>query len=284
MAIRDLLLPLLSYPNATSADAIRKCVAIGAHFNARITALSFELDVPAPPGPFLDTFTVDDRVTTAPAERQISKSNAERGLEAFKTSAEVSSVAHDLVCKLATVEQASEELIGQARLRDLTMVPIKNHDGGQENLIERLIFESGRPVLIFNEQSCTQLSNSFDHVAIAWDHSAQAARAIADALPFLKCAKSVRIFMIADDRAKTKAASGEELVKHLDAHGVSASFDMPRTDGSSIGSAINDFVKSNKIDLLVMGAYRHSRLREFILGGATYTILGNPPCWVMMSH
>jgi len=50
------------------------------------------------------------------------------------------------------------------------------------------------------------------------------------------------------------------------------------------GNAMKAYVKSHQTDLLVMGAYRHSRLQEFIMGGATYAVLGHPPCWVMMSH
>ncbi|MFX5207057.1 hypothetical protein ABTC99_20570, partial [Acinetobacter baumannii] len=80
----------------------------------------------------------------------------------------------------ATAEDAAALIVRKARLMDITLLPIKPHDGPQEMLIESLIFNSGRPVLLFDEQSSSQVPNSFDHVAIAWDHSAQAARAVAD--------------------------------------------------------------------------------------------------------
>ena len=57
-----------------------------------------------------------------------------------------------------------------------------------------------------------------------------------------------------------------------------------KIDGSSVGKVFEAYVKANAIDLLVMGAYRHSRLNEIIWGGATKTVIGRPPCWVMMSH
>ena len=60
--------------------------------------------------------------------------------------------------------------------------------------------------------------------------------------------------------------------------------DVKKTDQHSIGSFMESYVASRDIDLLVMGAYGHSRLREFVLGGATRSILTNPPCWVMLSH
>ena len=84
-------------------------------------------------------------------------------------------------------------------MSDLSLVAVKDYDGGQEKLIESLLFELGRPLLLFSEQSVSKLSNSFDHVAIAWDHSAQAARAVGDALPLLQRAKVVHILTAADN-------------------------------------------------------------------------------------
>ena len=78
--------------------------------------------------------------------------------------------------------------------------------------------------------------------------------------------------------------SGAALVSHLAEHGVKASFATVKINGSSVGKVFEAYVKANGIDLLVMGAYRHSRLNEFVWGGATKTIIGRPPCWVMMSH
>ena len=88
----------------------------------------------------------------------------------------------------------------------------------------------------------------------------------------------------ADEATSAQRESGASLVKHLAQHGIKAGFDMPTIGGSSIGKVLEANVNANNMDLLVMGAYRHSRLREFVMGGATYTILGHPPCWVLMSH
>ena len=85
-------------------------------------------------------------------------------------------------------------------------------------------------------------------------------------------------------RIPPKMESGAALVSHLAEHGVKASFATVKINGSSVGKVFEAYVKANGIDLLVMGAYRHSRLNEFVWGGATKTIIGRPPCWVMMSH
>jgi nucleotide-binding universal stress UspA family protein len=78
--------------------------------------------------------------------------------------------------------------------------------------------------------------------------------------------------------------SGTALVDHLAEHGIKSSFETVRIGGSSVGKVLGAYVRSNRIDLLVMGAYRHSRLSETIWGGATKTVIGQPPCWVMMSR
>jgi nucleotide-binding universal stress UspA family protein len=100
----------------------------------------------------------------------------------------------------------------------------------------------------------------------------------------LQAAATVRIITATDGKTPEEMQSGAALVGHLAEHGVKASFEAVKIDGSSIGKVFEAFVNANAIDLLVMGAYRHSRLNEIVWGGATKTVIGRPPCWVMMSH
>ena len=74
------------------------------------------------------------------------------------------------------------------------------------------------------------------------------------------------------------------MIRHLAEHSITATFEMVRIGGSSIGKVLEAEVKARGADLLVMGAYGHSRLSEWVWGGATKTIIGQPPCWVLMSH
>jgi nucleotide-binding universal stress UspA family protein len=285
MAIKDMFLPLVSYPNPTTTAAIEKGVAIASHLGADISATSVELAIPAPAGPFTGAFVPEGLAPVEEAgEHQKSLVNSRQMLEAFEVAAKSSKVAYTRAIAPCSAEDLGAMLVHQSRLNDLSLIAIRDHDGGQEKLIETLLFESGRPVLLFPEQSAGKLSNSFDHVAIAWDHSAQSARAVGDALLLLQSAKVVRVVTATDNRSPSLAESGEALVGHLAKHGVGASFEMLKIDGSSVGKVLEAYVKANNIDLLVMGAYRHSRLREFVMGGATYTVLGRPPCWVLMAH
>lgn len=284
MAIRDILFPLMSYPNATTNEAIEEGVAIGKHLGAKVTAITVEIDVRRPPGPHTGALTPDDPVLLETVEHATSRSNSERMIAAFEAAAGAANIAHDRTVRRSEAKGVAGIMVQSARLKDLTLVAIKAHDGAQESVVEKLIFESGRPMLIFPEDSTKPLPNAFECISIAWDGSAQAARAVADAMPLLQEAATVRIITASDEGSAAEAASGKALVKHLAEHGVKATFEMPRIDGSSVGKILEAFVDTNKIDLLVMGAFRHSRLRELVLGGATYTILGHPPCRVLMSH
>ena len=119
---------------------------------------------------------------------------------------------------------------------------------------------------------------------IAWDHSARAARAVGDALPVLQAAASVRVVTVADEKTDAIVQSEAALVDHLREHGVHASFEAAKSRGSSIGKVLGNWANSHGMDAIVMGAYHHSRLNEIVWGGVTTTVIGEPPCWVMISH
>lgn len=282
MAIKDILLPLATYPKPMGTTALEKCVAIGKYIGARISAI--EMIVLTPATPYAETFILNDLSTGEAAESQKLLHLAEERLQAFENSALSSQVAHEKKLVSCATEDATSVLIESARLKDLTLVAIRAYDDPQEKFIEALIFESGRPMLIFSEELADSLPNSFDHVAIAWDHSRHAARAVADALPLLQNAKIIRVFAVTDNRTAAELESGAALTRHLAEHGIKATFETIKSGGNSVGTVMEAYVKTNNVDLLVMGAYGRSRLKEFIWGGATYTILGHPPCWVMMSH
>jgi nucleotide-binding universal stress UspA family protein len=103
-------------------------------------------------------------------------------------------------------------------------------------------------------------------------------------LPLLRLASSVRVITATDEASDDELRSGAALIDHLAEHGIKSSFETVRIGGSSVGKVFEAHVRASGIDLLVMGAYRHSRLNEIIWGGATKTVIGQPPCWVMMSR
>ncbi|SHH66341.1 universal stress protein [Bradyrhizobium erythrophlei] len=280
MPIRDILLPLVGEPDAAAIAAIDKCAAVAGDIGARVTAMAVETEVMVRPKVTISS----DLENSAAAEAVRSVSSAHRLLQAFDAAANRFGVRNEQkLVRLATTD-IPVHFAQAARLKDLSLVPVSAHDGLSEKIVEALIFESGRPILLCPDEFATELPVAFDNAAIAWDHSAPAARAVADALPMIQAAANVRIFTATDEMTPTEQESGLALVNHLLEHGIKASFETAEIDGSSVGKVFEAYVKAKAIDLLVMGAYRHSRLNEVVWGGATKTVIGRPPCWVMMSR
>jgi nucleotide-binding universal stress UspA family protein len=280
MPIKDILLPLVGDPNPGALAAIEKCVAMASGIGARVLALAAEVEIPVRPQVTIS----DDLDNTETAISVRSASDARGLLKAFGAAAASFGLRSEQKVRRLAVAEIPRGLAREARLKDLTLVPLEPHDARFERIVEQLIFHSGRPILLCPEEFADRLAARLDRVAIAWDHTAPAARAVADALPLLQAAASVRIITATDQKTPAEMESGAALVSHLAEHGITATFEAVRIDGSSVGKVFEAYVNSNAIDLLVMGAYRHSRLNEFVWGGASSTVIGRPPCWVMMSH
>jgi len=107
---------------------------------------------------------------------------------------------------------------------------------------------------------------------------------LSDAMPLLEAAADVHVMTVTNEKPLSAPMDGEALVRHLSAHGVNAIPVAVDAAGRPIGKALQDYVGSVSADLLVMGAYGHSRVQQFILGGATRTILHAPPIPVLLSH
>jgi nucleotide-binding universal stress UspA family protein len=281
MTIRDILLPLTSYPAPTGTRAVATAVALAGDLAAHVSAMAFELDIQSPIGLYADPVGVRGILA---ADRKTSAANARALAETFEALAGKAGVSHDHAVAPCPPLEVSTRLARAARFHDVSLVALKDGDGVGQDIAERLIFESGRPVLVFPEEPKGHLPTSFETVAVAWDLSRPAVRAVADAMPFLQRAKQVRFFTVVDDKSIKEAGSGDALATHLARHGVEAVIEDVKSGGRPIGRVLEAYVAEHKIDLLVMGAYGHSRMREFILGGATDYVLTHPPGWVLMSH
>ena len=173
-------------------------------------------------------------------------------------------------------------LVDYARLRDLTIMPAEENGFSGPWNPEAVVFGSGRPVLLLPRAS--QKPFALDTATVAWDFSRPAARAVADALPLLAQAKRVHIVTVTNEKRIDTKRSGPELAKHLARHGVEVILDTVDAAGRSIGEALQYSAQSHDSDLLVMGAFGHSRLREFVLGGATRSMMSRPPLPIFLSH
>jgi nucleotide-binding universal stress UspA family protein len=280
MAIKDILLPLVGEPSEAARAAVYKCVAICGDFGARVTAIAVEEDVLVRPkvliSPDLDNASATEAVRSV--------TDAQGLLKIFDGAAASFGVRGERELRRLASSDVADTIASAARLRDLSLVPVKSHHSFSEQLVERLLFESGRPIILCPEELAADLPLSLKDVLIAWDGSAPAARAVGDALPILKTAETVRIVTATDNATPEEVESGGALTGHLAAHGIKGTFRTIAIDGSSVGKVLEAHVKANRVGLLVMGAYHHSRLNEIVWGGATKTVIGQPPCWVLMSR
>jgi nucleotide-binding universal stress UspA family protein len=177
------------------------------------------------------------------------------------------------------------DLFGQiARRFDLSVVSQSEPDtiAPQELIIEAALFESGRPVLVVPYIQKEGLK--LDRVLVCWDASRNAARAIADAMPFLQRSKAIDVIVVATERPKSDELPGADIAHHLARHGLQVDLKRIVTGGGDVASTILSYAADSGADFIVMGGYGHSRLREFILGGATRGILSAMTVPTLMSH
>jgi nucleotide-binding universal stress UspA family protein len=146
-------------------------------------------------------------------------------------------------------------------------------------LAEEITMVAGLPVLLLPEGEVPQTVGR--RVLIAWKGTREAVRAVRDALPFLKAAEAVAVLSVGP--AVQDALSEREVVAYLKRHDVAAE-PHKVMDDNDVGQAILNNAAFHRCDLIVMGAYGHSRLREIVMGGVTRHILYNTAIPVLMSH
>ena len=217
----------------------------------------------------------------AASEAHKSLTNAQALLAAFDSAAEQANLSHERILERCLTHEVPDMFVEYARLRDLTIVSVP--ESYDQWYAEAVIFGSGRPTLVLPERPRAK-PFELKTVVVAWDFSRAAARAIADAIPILEKANRVRIVTVANEKVFDTKHSGEELAKNLSRHGIDVVLDNVDAAGRSIGEVLETHAASWSADILVMGAYGHSRLREFILGGATKRMLSTPPLPILFSH
>jgi nucleotide-binding universal stress UspA family protein len=151
------------------------------------------------------------------------------------------------------------------------------------DVVEDVLFESGRHLFLVADQK--PFEQGFENAIIAWNRSREAARAVAEALPYLTKSRAVTVVEIEQGASpEMPAKRGDELVRYLHHHGISASIKVANERGLDTSSALLEVIGEQKADLVVMGAYGHSRLREWLLGGVTYKLLRKSPVSLVIAH
>ena len=171
-----------------------------------------------------------------------------------------------------------------ARSFDLSVIRQAEPNKAEQEvpIIEGALFESGRPVIVVPYVQ-TQ-GAKFDRVMVGWDGSRTAARAIGDAMPVLERAKMIEVFTVVAGPTKNTELPGIDIGQHLSRHGLKVEVKRIPAEGINVPEAILSHAADISADFMVMGGYGHSRLREYVLGGATRGILASMTLPTLMSN
>ena len=185
--------------------------------------------------------------------------------------------------------RASGEILPAIRLHGHYADIVVVSQGGDEDeptsvdlLPETIVMGSGRPALIVPIYG--KFPRLGERVLVAWNRTREATRAVHDALPLLKRAQTVQILEVNPPSGDAPHIAGVDIALHLARHGVKAQVEAATVSDIDTGATILSRAADLGSDLLVMGAYGHSRLREFTLGGVTRHVLQHMTLPVLMSH
>jgi nucleotide-binding universal stress UspA family protein len=274
--IKDVMVNL--WPGKDADAALDYAVSLAGTFEAHLAGVAFAYEaVPAAmliddvPPVWIDQFLKDAEVA---ARAAVDKFNA------AAASAKISAEARWWNVGFT----GTGEVFGRiARRFDLSVVRQAEPDKGTPAalIIEAALFETGRPLLIVPYVQKDPIA--LDRVLVGWDGSHCAARAVNDALPFLKRAKTVDVVVVSES-GNSDEMPGADLAHHLARHDVKVEIKQIVAPDADAANVLLSHAADTSATFMVMGGYGHSRLREFILGGVTRTILDSMTIPTLMSH
>ncbi|MBD0415142.1 universal stress protein [Oryzicola mucosus] len=272
-------LPLVTYPDANSLATIKNAVTVSKLLNATLNAQAFDIVVPPVSNAFSQMLlNLPEMIMEA---EELSAHHGARLLQAVDEQARSASVPFTITVAKAPLTSVADRAAAQARYYDLALIGCSPDNTGAQMVAEALVFGAGRPALLIPESiSLSRL----DHVVIAWDGSRVAARAVSDALPLLDRAVRISVVTATGEKHIEDEQGAERLAESLRRGGLLAEWKTIPAGTGRIGDILQQHAGSIGANVLVMGGYGHSRLRDFVLGGATAGVLGNLQLPVMLSH
>lgn len=287
MAIKDMLVLLdngttqdtAAVSGATLGPAPALALDLAERFGAHVNGVALAVD-PIVPGFVVAPLPVEV-IERARAQAITQAETACRRFDAETTRRDISSETR--VAEIL-MGGAPDGFVAACRTTDLVVIGQDDPDRPEpmrETMIETALFEGCAPVLLV--PYITRATPSFARVTIAWDGGRTAARAVHAALPILKQAEKITVLMVGK-ASSTPGEPGGDLATWLSRHGLDVEVVSLEAPEISVADALLDHATDRSVDLLVMGGYGHSRVREFLLGGATRGILTTMTIPVLMAH
>jgi len=288
MSMKSILAPIDG--TATSNGVLQAAFVLAGAFKAHINVLHVQPDPKAAVpllGEGMSGAMIEDMISMAEKEGNEQRQKARALYQDMLAKHDVSESdvpveGVDLSASWVDDQGREDEVIAHhGRLGDLILVskPQQENEVYTTLALNAALFETGRPMLLLPASSMTAFP---EIVTICWNGSMEGARAVAAALPFIKMAKTVHV--ITADTSSTDGPVGENLAKYLRWHGVETQSVFFSPAGKSVGLALLSESKKLGAELMIMGGYTHSRMRELILGGATRDVIENADIPVVMGH
>ncbi len=286
MEIRKILLPLTG--TAAGGAALQTALMIARMWDAHVTALHVRVDsrdVAPLAGEGLSGAMIEEMMSATEKESN-DRAHAVRSMfERFVADNDVTvsdgrAGPPGATASFASVTGREEDLVAQlARLADLTVVPHPEagEDVSSSDALHAVLFDSGRPVMIAPRAAPTSVA---DRICIAWNGTAESAAAVHAVLPWAQRASAVRV--LSAEEYQRRGPGSQNLAAYLAMHEVPVELATFRPLDRDVGAGMLAAAREFGADLLAMGAYSHSRLRQLILGGVTRHVLENATLPVMM--
>ena len=254
-------------------------VSVAETLEAHLTGVAVAF-VPSIPGASLGYLPIE----TIEAQQRENEMAAEDAVDHFTAASAKAGVAAERRVLRTGFPAAAEQFSRIARRFDLAIVGQLEPDVNsvEAAIAESTLFDSGRPIVIVPYIQKAPLT--LERVMVCWDGSRAAARAIADAMPLLERAGSVQVVIVTSERGKYDQIEGADMGLHLARHGVKVEVTRIARGKIDVADALLSHAADSGADFMVMGGYGHSRLREFVLGGVTRSMLHSMVVPTLMSH
>lgn len=273
------LVPLQTYPEPAEEASAAAAVRFAARLGADVHALAVLPEIPDVSNA-LSNLMLDlpAMVRKANAEGRAHGQRLAAAAEAAAREAGVAFTHGEVATELAAMPEAAADA---ARYHDLTVVALPRDTASARALAEGIVFGSGRPTVLL---PAGWDGRPVEHVAIAWDGGRVAARAVADAALVLARALRVTVMTVTDEKPLPAGDIAGRLAANLRRGGRAVDVAMIPAEDCAISVTLQEHAADRGVDLLVMGGYGHSRLRDFVLGGATRGVLDDPRLPTLLSH
>jgi nucleotide-binding universal stress UspA family protein len=275
--IKDIIVNLSVTKNDNTVG--NYAVSVAAALQAHLTGIAFIYD---PVVPISGTGYIPADVIES--QRADNETAAEAAIKDFTTATDRAGISAEPQMLTASLTGAGDQFAHMARRFDLAIVGQAQPEmSTMEQIIgETTLFESGRPIIMvpYIQKAPFKTGN----VMICWDGSRTAARAVADAIPILGKSSRIEIVSVTNERGKEDEIEGADIGQHLARHGLKVDVHRISRGNIDVADALLSHAADSAADLMVMGGYGHSRLREFVLGGVTRSIFQSMTLPVLLSH